>query len=61
MAKGRFDLEDYASAAASRSARWAACRGILGMLPGMGKIRQQLEDAKIDTKMLKRQEAIISR
>ena len=30
------------------------------MLPGVGKIKQQLEDANLDTKILKRQAAIIS-
>ena len=29
------------------------------MLPGVGKIKKQLEDANLDTTMLKRQEAII--
>ena len=44
----------------ARSARWAACPAILGMLPGVGKIKQQLEGADLDTKILKRQAAIIS-
>ncbi|MGH7210133.1 MAG: signal recognition particle protein, partial [Acetobacteraceae bacterium] len=34
--------------------------GILGMLPGVGKIKSQLEDANLDTSILKRQAAIIS-
>jgi signal recognition particle subunit SRP54 len=34
--------------------------GILGMLPGVGKIKAQLEDANLDTTILKRQAAIIS-
>ena len=34
--------------------------GLLGMLPGLGKIKSQLENANIDNKMLKRQAAIIS-
>ena len=46
-------------ASSSRSPRWAACPGILGMLPGVGKIKDQLEDANLDTGMLKRQGAII--
>lgn len=32
---------------------------LLGMLPGIGKIKQQLAEAKIDDKAIKRQEAII--
>jgi signal recognition particle subunit SRP54 len=33
--------------------------GVMGMLPGIGKIKKQLDSAKIDEGMLKRQEAII--
>lgn len=35
-------------------------QGILGMLPGVGKIKQQLNDANLDTSILGRQAAIIS-
>ncbi|MFN3076765.1 MAG: signal recognition particle protein, partial [Alphaproteobacteria bacterium] len=34
-------------------------KGILGMLPGIGKVKKQLDEAKIDNRMLGRQEAII--
>ena len=34
--------------------------GMLGMLPGVGKIKKQLADANIDESIIKRQEAIIS-
>jgi len=33
--------------------------GILGMLPGMGKMKAQLEGANLDNKIFKRQQAII--
>ena len=33
---------------------------MLGMLPGIGKIKNQLKDANIDEGILKKQEAIIS-
>jgi signal recognition particle subunit SRP54 len=33
--------------------------GVLGMLPGVGKIKQQLDTAKLDDAILKRQQAII--
>jgi len=33
--------------------------GILGMLPGVSKIKSQIEDANLDKTMLKRQAAII--
>ena len=34
--------------------------GIMNMLPGMGKMKAAMQDAKIDDKVIKRQEAIIS-
>jgi signal recognition particle subunit SRP54 len=34
--------------------------GMMGMLPGIGRIKKQLSEAKIDDGMIKRQEAIIS-
>ncbi|HEX7967211.1 MAG TPA: signal recognition particle protein, partial [Stellaceae bacterium] len=34
--------------------------GVMGMLPGINKIKKQLDEAKIDDGMIKRQEAIIS-
>ncbi len=59
MAKGKFDLEDYASQLRQIS-KMGSISGILGMLPGMGKIKEQLNGANLDTKILKRQAAIIS-
>jgi signal recognition particle subunit SRP54 len=58
MAKGKFDLEDYA-AQLKQISKMGSISGILGMLPGMGKIKQQLEDANLETTMFKRQAAII--
>ncbi|MCB8873754.1 signal recognition particle protein [Acidisoma silvae] len=59
MAKGKFDLEDYASQL-KQIGKMGSISGILGMLPGMGKIKEQLNGANLDTKILKRQAAIIS-
>jgi signal recognition particle subunit SRP54 len=59
MAKGKFDLEDYA-AQLKQIARMGSLSGILGMLPGVGKVKKQLEDANLDNTMFKRQAAIIS-
>jgi signal recognition particle subunit SRP54 len=59
MMKGKFDLEDYASQLRQIS-KMGSLSGILGMLPGAGKIKQQLEGTDIDTKVFKRQAAIIS-
>jgi len=59
MAKGKFDLDDYASQLKQIS-KMGSLSGILGMLPGVGKIKQQLADANLDTVVFKRQAAIIS-
>jgi signal recognition particle subunit SRP54 len=58
MAKGKFDLEDYASQL-RQIGKMGSLSGILGMLPGVGKIKAQLEGANLDTTILKRQAAII--
>ncbi len=58
MAKGKFDLEDYA-AQLKQISKMGSLSGILGMLPGVGKIKQQLAGANLDTKVFRRQEAII--
>jgi signal recognition particle subunit SRP54 len=59
MAKGKFDLEDYASQL-KQIGKMGSLSGILGMLPGVGKLKAQLADANLDTAILKRQAAIIS-
>ena len=58
MARGTFDLEDYASQL-KQIAKMGSISGILGMLPGAAKLKDQLGDAKLDSGMLKRQAAII--
>ncbi|MBX6746627.1 MAG: signal recognition particle protein [Acetobacteraceae bacterium] len=59
MQKGQFTLEDYASQL-KQIGKMGSLSGILGMLPGMGKLKAQLENANLDTTVLKRQAAIIS-
>ncbi|GAB0118133.1 signal recognition particle protein [Acidisoma sp. 7E03] len=59
MAKGKFDLEDYANQL-KQIGKMGSLSGIMGMLPGMGKIKEQLAGANLDTTILKRQAAIIS-
>jgi signal recognition particle subunit SRP54 len=59
MAKGTFDLEDYASQL-KQITKMGSLSGILGMLPGIAKVKAQLKDANLDTSILKRQGAIIS-
>jgi len=58
MLRGKFDLEDYA-AQLRQITKMGSLSGILGMLPGVGKMKQQIEDANLDTTVLKRQAAII--
>jgi signal recognition particle subunit SRP54 len=59
MARGKFDLEDYASQI-RQITKMGSLSGILGMLPGMGKMKAQLEDANIDQTIFKRHAAIIA-
>jgi signal recognition particle subunit SRP54 len=59
MKKGSFDLDDLAMQL-QQMRKMGGMSGILGMLPGVGKIKQQLSDAQIDDRMVARQLAIIS-
>ncbi|WP_159347278.1 signal recognition particle protein [Roseomonas harenae] len=59
MQKGQFDLEDFASQL-KQVGKMGNLSGILGMLPGIGKMKSQIENAKIDDSMIGRQAAIIS-
>ncbi|HEY0419365.1 MAG TPA: signal recognition particle protein, partial [Acetobacteraceae bacterium] len=59
MAKGKFDLEDFASQLRQIN-KMGSLSSIIGMLPGAAKLQQQIGDANIDQTMLKRQAAIIS-
>ena len=56
--KGQFDLEDMLGQLRQIS-RMGGLEGLMGMLPGIGKAKQQLAKAKIDPAMIARQEAII--
>src|SRR5262245_31324761 len=59
MRKGSFDLEDL-SDQLKQMERIGGMSGMMGLLPGVGKVKKQLEAANIDDKILKRQRAIIS-
>lgn len=59
MAKGKFDLEDYA-AQLKQISKMGSLSGILGLLPGIGKMKQQIENANLDQTVFKRHIAIIS-
>ena len=56
--KGQFDFEDFASQL-RQVRKMGGMGGIMGMLPGVGKIKNQMAGANIDDKALARQEAII--
>jgi signal recognition particle subunit SRP54 len=58
MKKGSFDLADLATQL-QQMRKMGGMSGILGMLPGVGKIKQQLADHQIDDRMIARQLAII--
>ncbi|HEX3970764.1 MAG TPA: signal recognition particle protein [Stellaceae bacterium] len=59
LQKGNFDLDDMASQL-KQLRKMGGMGGVMGMLPGIGKIKKQLEEANIDEKIIKRQEAILS-
>ena len=59
MMRGVFTLEDYA-AQLKQISKMGSISSILGMLPGMGAMKQKIEDANIDQTVFKRQSAIIS-
>jgi signal recognition particle subunit SRP54 len=58
MKKGEFDLEDLAEQLAQME-KIGGMGGVLGMLPGIGKMKAQINEAGLD-KDLQRQRAIIS-
>ena len=59
MRKGVFDLNDL-SEQLSQIEKLGGMGGIMGMLPGVAKIKDQLNSANLDDKFVKRQRAIIS-
>lgn len=56
--KGSFDLEDFRKQL-GQIAKMGSLQGLLGMLPGVGKIKAQMAEAKLDDTVIKRQIAII--
>lgn len=56
--QGQFTLEDMLEQL-SQIKKMGDVSGLLGMMPGIGKIKKQLAEAKVDDKMIARQEAII--
>ncbi len=58
MQKGAFDLDDLREQLIQME-KIGGMSGMLGLLPGMGKIKDQLANANLDEKLFKRQRAII--
>src|SRR5919202_924515 len=58
MTAGEFDIDDLAEQLAQMQ-KIGGMSGVLGMLPGIGKIKKQLDAANLDDKVIKRQRAII--
>jgi signal recognition particle subunit SRP54 len=58
MAKGKFDLQDLADQLAQME-KIGGFGGIMGLLPGVAKFKDQIASANIDDKMFRRQRAII--
>ncbi len=59
MQSGKFDLNDLAAQIGQMS-KIGGMGGIMGMMPGMGKMKDQMAAAGLDDKMFGRQLAIIS-
>jgi len=59
LAKGQFDLNDLA-AQLQQMKKMGGLQGIMGMLPGVSKMKAQMAEHNIDDRMILRQEAIIS-
>lgn len=59
MRKGAFDLDDLAEQL-QQMKKIGGMSGVLGMIPGIGKMKKQLEAADLDDTIVKRQTAIIS-
>lgn len=56
--KGQFDLNDMASQL-KQLRKMGGMSSVMNLLPGVGKVKQQMAAANVDESMLKRQEAII--
>ncbi len=58
MMKGQFNLEDMLSQI-KQIKKMGDLKGILGMIPGIAKIKKQIDQANLDNSIVNRQEAII--
>lgn len=58
MAQGQFDFDDLLSQLRNMN-KMGGIGSMLNMMPGMGQLKDKLQNANIDEKMIARQEAII--
>lgn len=58
LQKGSFDLDDL-SEQLKQMQKMGGMGGILGMLPGIGKVKKQIDAANLDDGIFKRQQAMI--
>ncbi|MCC7268535.1 MAG: signal recognition particle protein, partial [Caulobacteraceae bacterium] len=59
LAKGKFDLDDLANQLAQMK-KMGGVEGIMGLLPGVAKMKGQMAQAGLDDRMIGRQQAILS-
>ncbi|GBF27934.1 signal recognition particle protein [bacterium MnTg02] len=59
MRKGAFDLDDLAEQL-KQMQKIGGMSGLLGLLPGIGKMKKKIDAANLDDTIIKRQQAIIS-
>ena len=58
MSQGKFDFNDLLKQL-KQMEKMGGMGSLMGMMPGMGKIKEQMAAANVDDKVIKRQEAII--
>jgi len=59
MAKGTFDLEDLRTQL-RQMAKMGGMKGVMSLLPGVGKIKKAMAGAEMDEKVFAHQEAVIN-
>ena len=59
LAKGKFDLDDLA-AQLKQMQKMGGMEGIMGLLPGVQKVKKQIAESGVDDSIFRRQQAIIS-
>lgn len=59
LKKGQFDMDDLAKQF-KMMRKMGGVGGLMGMLPGLGKMKKEIDEAGVDDKMIIHQEAIIS-